>query len=68
MVTSQSVTAMQAAIESGLGIDLLPPEAIRAATMRVLTKACRGHSPSNMGFTRVTGAMPPLQSFRVGSA
>jgi DNA-binding transcriptional LysR family regulator len=37
MVTSQSITALQAAIESGLGVGLLPPEAIRAATMRVVT-------------------------------
>jgi DNA-binding transcriptional LysR family regulator len=37
MVTSQSITALQAAVESGLGVGLLPPEAIRAQTMRVLT-------------------------------
>jgi DNA-binding transcriptional LysR family regulator len=37
VVTSQSVTALQAAIESGLGIGLLPPEAIRAQRMRVVT-------------------------------
>jgi DNA-binding transcriptional LysR family regulator len=37
MVTSQSVTALQAAIENGLGIGLLPPEAIRAQSMHVLT-------------------------------
>ena len=35
-VTSQSITALQAAVESGLGVGLLPPEAIRAQTMRVL--------------------------------
>ncbi|MGK9169581.1 LysR family transcriptional regulator [Inquilinus limosus] len=34
--TSQSVTALQAAVENGLGIGLLPPESVRAATMRVL--------------------------------
>ena len=35
--TSQSITALQAAIENGLGIGLLPPEAVRASKMRVLT-------------------------------
>lgn len=35
-LTSQSITALQAAIEHGLGIGLLPPEAIRPGTMRVL--------------------------------
>jgi DNA-binding transcriptional LysR family regulator len=39
--TSQSVTALQAAIENGLGIGLLPPESIRAGAMRVL-KASAG--------------------------
>ncbi|MFK3967546.1 LysR substrate-binding domain-containing protein [Ensifer adhaerens] len=34
--TSQSITALQAAIENGLGIGLLPPDAIRAGTMRAL--------------------------------
>ncbi|RDJ24061.1 LysR family transcriptional regulator [Bosea caraganae] len=34
--TSQSVTALQAAIESGLGIGLLPAESVRAGAMRVL--------------------------------
>lgn len=34
--TSQSVTALQAAIENGLGIGLLPPEAVRAGSMCVL--------------------------------
>jgi DNA-binding transcriptional LysR family regulator len=34
--TSQSVMGLQAAIESGLGIGLLPPESIRAETMRTL--------------------------------
>lgn len=37
VVTSQSVTALQAAIENGLGVGLLPPEALRAQTMRMLT-------------------------------
>ncbi len=39
--TSQSVTALQAAIENGLGIGLLPPESVRAAAMRTL-KASAG--------------------------
>jgi DNA-binding transcriptional LysR family regulator len=39
--TSQSVTALQAAIENGLGIGLLPPESIRAGAMRAL-KASAG--------------------------
>jgi DNA-binding transcriptional LysR family regulator len=39
--TSQSVTALQAAIENGLGIGLLPPESVRAGTMRTL-KASAG--------------------------
>ncbi len=34
--TSQSVMGLQAAIENGLGIGLLPPEAIRAETMRTM--------------------------------
>lgn len=34
--TSQSVTGLQAAIENGLGVGLLPPEAVRAGAMRVL--------------------------------
>jgi DNA-binding transcriptional LysR family regulator len=34
--TSQSVMGLQAAIESGLGIGLLPPESIRPETMRTL--------------------------------
>ena len=33
---TQSVTAMQAAIENGLGVGLLPPESIRANAMRAL--------------------------------
>ncbi|MEI2298623.1 LysR substrate-binding domain-containing protein [Ensifer sp. MJa1] len=37
--TSQSITALQAAIENGLGIGLLPPDAVRAGTMRVLGAA-----------------------------
>jgi DNA-binding transcriptional LysR family regulator len=36
MFTSQSVMALQAAIESGLGIGLLPPETVRAGAMRAL--------------------------------
>ena len=35
--TSQSVMGLQAAIENGLGIGLLPPESIREETMRMLT-------------------------------
>src|SRR5258706_2913103 len=35
-LTSQSVTALQAAIENGLGIGLLPPDSIRTGAMRVL--------------------------------
>jgi DNA-binding transcriptional LysR family regulator len=34
--TTQSVTALQAAIENGLGVSLLPPEAIRSNAMRAL--------------------------------
>ena len=34
--TTQSVTALQAAIENGLGVGLLPPESIRANSMRAL--------------------------------
>jgi len=34
--TTQSVTALQAAIENGLGVALLPPESVRANSMRVL--------------------------------
>ena len=34
--TTQSVTALQAAIENGLGVGLLPPESIRAQAMRAL--------------------------------
>lgn len=35
--SSQSVTGLQVAIENGFGVGLLPPEAVRPATMRVLT-------------------------------
>lgn len=35
-LSSQSVTGLQAAIENGLGIGLLPPESVRTASMRVL--------------------------------
>ncbi|HEV7367463.1 LysR substrate-binding domain-containing protein [Arenibaculum sp.] len=35
-LTSQSVTALQAAIENGLGVGLLPPEAVRAGSIRAL--------------------------------
>jgi DNA-binding transcriptional LysR family regulator len=34
--TTQSVTALQAAIENGLGVALLPPESIRKSSMRAL--------------------------------
>jgi DNA-binding transcriptional LysR family regulator len=34
--TSQSIMGLQAAIESGLGVGLLPPESIRPETMRTL--------------------------------
>lgn len=34
--TTQSVTALQAAIENGLGVALLPPESMRANSMRAL--------------------------------
>jgi DNA-binding transcriptional LysR family regulator len=34
--TTQSVTALQAAIDNGLGVALLPPEAIRTSSMRTL--------------------------------
>ncbi len=34
--TSQSILALQAAVENGLGIGLLPPESVRAGAMRVL--------------------------------
>jgi DNA-binding transcriptional LysR family regulator len=34
--TTQSVTALQAAIENGLGVGLLPPESIRTNSMRAL--------------------------------
>jgi len=36
VMTSHSITALQAGIENGLGIGLLPPEAQRPGTMRVL--------------------------------
>lgn len=39
--TSQSITALQAAIENGLGIGVLPPESIRAGALRAL-KASAG--------------------------
>jgi DNA-binding transcriptional LysR family regulator len=34
--TSQSIMALQAAVESGLGVGVLPPEAVRPGAMRVL--------------------------------
>jgi len=40
-LTSQSVTALQAAIENGLGIGVLPPDSVRAGATRVL-KASAG--------------------------
>lgn len=35
--TSQSVTAVQAAIGNGLGIGLLPPDSVRSSTTRTLS-------------------------------
>lgn len=43
--TTQSVTALQAAIENGLGIALLPPESIRANSMRALPKSAGVPAP-----------------------
>lgn len=37
--SSQSVTGLQAAIENGLGVGLLPLDAVRPATMRVLRES-----------------------------
>lgn len=37
--TSQSITALQAAIENGLGIGLLPPESVRPGAMRPLKES-----------------------------
>ena len=34
--TSQSILALQAAVENGLGVGLLPPESVRAGAMRTL--------------------------------
>lgn len=34
-MTSQSITALQAAVENGIGVGLLPADAIRPATMRL---------------------------------
>ncbi|WP_133646999.1 LysR substrate-binding domain-containing protein [Paraburkholderia flava] len=43
--TSQSVTALHAAIESGLGIGVLPPESIGTATMRTLDESAGVPAP-----------------------
>jgi DNA-binding transcriptional LysR family regulator len=43
--TTQSVTAMQAAIENGLGIGLLPPESIRANSMRAVSASAGVPAP-----------------------
>jgi DNA-binding transcriptional LysR family regulator len=43
--TTQSVTALQAAIENGLGVGLLPPESIRANSMRALPKSAGVPAP-----------------------
>ncbi|WP_019401641.1 LysR substrate-binding domain-containing protein [Chelatococcus sp. GW1] len=37
--TSQSITALAAAVENGLGIGLLPPESLRTGALRVLKPA-----------------------------
>lgn len=42
VMTSHSVTALQAGIENGLGIGLLPAEAMRPGTMRVLSPGVTG--------------------------
>ncbi len=42
VMTSHSITALQAGIENGLGIGLLPPEAVRPGTMRVLSAGLPG--------------------------
>lgn len=36
VLSCQSVTGLQAAIENGLGVGLLPPESVRTGSMRVL--------------------------------
>jgi DNA-binding transcriptional LysR family regulator len=43
--TTQSVTALQAAIANGLGVGLLPPESIRANSMRALPASAGVPSP-----------------------
>ena len=43
--TSQSVMALRAAIESGLGVGLLPPDSSRASAVRTLTTSAEVPAP-----------------------
>lgn len=54
--TSQNISAVTAAVESGLGVALLPPECIRADTMRTLALAAPGEAPLKANFGLFAGA------------
>lgn len=44
-LSSQNISAVVAAVESGLGVALLPPECINPDTMRILALAAEGDPP-----------------------
>jgi len=48
--TTQSVTALQAAIDNGLGVSLLPPEAIRSSSMRALPASAGVPAPVSVQY------------------
>lgn len=48
--TSKSIMALQAAIENGLGIGLLPPESVRTGAMRVLKPSDGVPEPLNVQY------------------
>lgn len=49
-LTSQNISAVMAAVESGLGVALLPPECIRPETMRTIAIGAPGEAPITAHF------------------
>jgi DNA-binding transcriptional LysR family regulator len=63
--TSQSVTALQAAIENGLGVGVLPPDSVRPGTMKVLKAGVPGPLAAQYGlFAR--DRRPPVVEAAIG--
>ncbi|MGL4960649.1 MAG: LysR substrate-binding domain-containing protein [Inquilinus sp.] len=63
--TSQSVTALQAAVENGLGVGVLPPDSIRPGSMKVLKAGVPGPLAAQYGlFAR--DQRPPVVEAAIG--